>query len=449
MSKPADYDQWLTDDGPAALVIREYLVPVEGPEGVFFPATFAAGDGFPGGYNIDVFPSDADVALAARGLGYNKGYKPTIEQFPAAKNVCLVDSVGSQANRIEPLFAKEKYKGLVPQQVVTAGGKEINLLDAGHRAGDALVRSTALHADIAKAFKAALAGDDTPLAQLAPTSLVFGVWDSRNTQAKRPRLVASTIRAYDVRLNTRSAVYIPPVDYASQEVFSEEEKSKAERDAKNPLAVRGFVHVPASGTHGGVTATGGIRRDATLSLAALRLLRGKDADATRMLRRYILGLALVALTATSETYLRAGCNLVPDIDKPREFTLVGSDGSREKLKLTPDEALAFASAAAEAFGVSQGKTVAFDRQLASRDVAGLPPDAGVSVAGVVSVVTIEPQGFKFKVGSGKKSKEYSVLMAGDTTLTKDDQSVPFETIVAGSKVEVAMANGTASSVVIK
>ena len=137
MSDPTAYDKWLNDDGPAALVIRDYLVPVEGPEGVFFPATFAASDGFPGGYNIDVFPSDADAALAARGLGHAKNYKPTIEQFPTAKNVCLVDSVGSPANRIEPLFARDKYKHLVPEQVVTAGEKSINLLEAGHRAGDA------------------------------------------------------------------------------------------------------------------------------------------------------------------------------------------------------------------------------------------------------------------------------------------------------------------------
>jgi CRISPR-associated protein Csb1 len=366
MSDPSAYDKWLEDDGPAALVIREYLVPVEGPEGVFFPATFA-GDGFPGGYNIDVFPSDADAAAAARGLGQSrKNYKPTIEHFPAAKNVCLVDSVGSQANRIEPLFAREKYKHLVPQQVVTAGEKSLNLLDAGHRAGDALVRSTKLHVELAKAFKDALAGDDVPLARLAPTSLVFGVWDSRNTQAKRPRLVASTIRAYDVRLNTRSAVYIPPLDYADLEVFSEEEKGKAERDAKNPLAIRGFVHVPASGTHGGVTARE-VRRDATLSLAALRLLKGKGDD-ERKLQRYILGLSLAALTAPGVTYLRAGCNLVPDVDRPREFTLVGSDGSRGKLNLTHGDALAFATAAAKAFGVGKGDTFEFDKKLAKKDV---------------------------------------------------------------------------------
>src|SRR6266436_6378057 len=49
------FDAWLDDAGPAALVIREHLVPVEGADSVVFPATFAAGDGFAGGYNVDHF----------------------------------------------------------------------------------------------------------------------------------------------------------------------------------------------------------------------------------------------------------------------------------------------------------------------------------------------------------------------------------------------------------
>jgi CRISPR-associated protein Csb1 len=384
MTKPTDYDKWLADDGPAALVIREWLVPVEGPEGVLFPATFAPGDDHPGGYNIDVFTSDEEAAQVARGQGDNRKFRHTIKHFPTAKNVCLVDSVGSQANRIELMFMPDKYDGkyarLVPQQKITAKDpkgveKEINLLEAGHRAGDALVRSTKLHAELETAFGAAQAGDDTALAKLAPTSLVFGVWDSRNTQVKRPRLVSSAIRAYDVRLNTRSAVYIPPLDYAALEVFSDEEKAKAERDAKNPLAIRGFVHVPASGTHGGVTARE-VRRDATLSLAALRLLKGKGEDDTRKLRRYVLGLSLIALTAPGQTYLRAGCNLVPDVDKPREFTLVGSDGTRDKFTVTNDDALKYATAAAEAFGVKPGETFEFDKKLAKKDVEDAKKKAG-------------------------------------------------------------------------
>ena len=62
-NKLTQFDHYLTGSGPAALVIREYLVPVEGPDGVLFPPTFAAGDGFPGGYNIDGDPNGDNIAL--------------------------------------------------------------------------------------------------------------------------------------------------------------------------------------------------------------------------------------------------------------------------------------------------------------------------------------------------------------------------------------------------
>jgi len=41
--------------------------------------------------------------------------------------------------------------------------------------------------------------DATPLAKLAPTSVLFGVWDSRDKQVKQPRIVGSTIRAFGGR----------------------------------------------------------------------------------------------------------------------------------------------------------------------------------------------------------------------------------------------------------
>lgn len=34
MSKLPQFDHYLIDDGPAALVVREYLMPVEGKDGV-------------------------------------------------------------------------------------------------------------------------------------------------------------------------------------------------------------------------------------------------------------------------------------------------------------------------------------------------------------------------------------------------------------------------------
>jgi len=340
------FDHYLTDDGPAALVIREHLMPVEGADGVLFPATFAAGDGFPGGYNINTF-------------GDEKG----------GKNVCLIDSVGSQANRLEPLFMQAKYQHLVPQIVVKAGDHEVNILEAGHRAGDALLRCSQLQQQLQDAFKAVLAGDAEPLARIAPTSLVFGVWDSRDTQAKLPRLVSSTIRAFDVRRLTRGAVYIPPADYAEMEVFSEEEKAKAEGNNKSPLAQRGFVHNPASGSHGGVIADGGVRRDATLGLGAVRLLHaGRDEPKTLVLRRYILGLSLVTFTSKPESYLRQGCMLVVAPDQPRECVEVYPNGKRSPCEITHDTALAYATGAVKAFGVGESRTVMFEKERAKRDV---------------------------------------------------------------------------------
>jgi CRISPR-associated protein Csb1 len=344
MSDLSKYDNWLTNDTVAAIVIREPLVPVEGADGVIFPATFAAAEDkkvFPGGYNID--PPEGE------------------------RNVCLVDSVGSQANRIEPIFAKPEYAGLVPQVVITVGEKSVNLLEAGHRAGDAIVRCTSLQKKLHDAFKLVLKGNSLTIAKIAPTSLVFGVWDSRDTQAKLPRLVASTIRAFDVQKLTRSAQFNPSADYIGLGLLED----TADKKTKDAYAERGFIHVPATGSHGGVIAKGGIRRDVTLSLAALRLIAaGDDAKQTLALRRYVLGLSFVALTAPPQTYLRQGCNLVPDIDNPRKTTLVNADGSRKDFILTHEQAIAFGLLAAKEFGVEGAQSVMFDSNLAKKDVAG-------------------------------------------------------------------------------
>jgi CRISPR-associated protein Csb1 len=193
-------ESWLEDsaDAPAAIVLREYLAPVEGKDGVFFPPTFAPAENskdFPGGYNIN-------------DLGHGE-------------NVCLIDSVGSQANRIEPMFATAPYAALVPQLVVQAGEKKVSILEAGHRAGDAIVRCTELKDALQKAFQALKMGNAVPLAKLAPTSLVFGVWDSRDTQAKAPRLLAATIRAFNVAKLTRSAQYNPAIEYVEAGLLEE------------------------------------------------------------------------------------------------------------------------------------------------------------------------------------------------------------------------------------
>jgi len=336
------FDSWIEDNGPAALVIREYLVSAEGPDGVIFPATYAASqDGsFKGGYNID--------------------------KVGETENVCLIDSVGSQANRIEPLFTKEGYSDLVPKIIVRAGEKAVNLLEAGHRAGDAIVRCSELQDELHAAFKALQNGNAGPLAKIAPTSLVFGAWDSRDTQAKVPRLIALTIRAFNVKPLTRSAQYVPAAEYVQSGLLPEPEDKKT----KDAYSERGFIHVPASGSPGGIIASGGIRRDATLHLAALRLLFSDSQAKTTSLRRYILGLALTAFTWSPAGYLRQGCNLVTDPDRQREFHEVYNDGRRVAADFNHSDALEYARVAVNEFGIGPNRTVDFDKERAKRDLSG-------------------------------------------------------------------------------
>lgn len=340
----AQFDHLIAADGPAALVVREHLIPVEGADAVLFPATYA-------------------------NIGYNIDYDER-----TGRNVCLIDSVGSQANRIEPLFKEFPYAELVPQIVIKAGEKEINLLDAGHRAGDALARCSALQDDLKAAFAAVLKGNAVPLAKIAPTSLVFGVWDSRDTQAKLPRLIASTIRAYDVRKLTRSAQYWAGGSSSPNPIYDDASLLGpiTDKNDKESRSTAGFTHVPSTGAHGGVIADSGIRRDAVLALSALKLLRADTPENTTKLRRYILGLALVAFTKLPLEYYRQGTILVrdPDPEKNREFKTVHADGTRADAAITHEAALAFAQAAAAEFGVGESKLVPFDASKAKDDLKG-------------------------------------------------------------------------------
>lgn len=352
MSKAVTADmmsQWANDlKGAVALHLRETLVSVEGPDGVIFPPTYAFEDRRPVPYQIDELSDGTKVAQ--------------------------IDSVGAQANRMEPLFKASRsgqtenpLAKLVPQITITIDAdRSISILDAGHRLGDAICRASELSDLVQKAFADwQERGDATAIAKLAPTSLVFGVWDSRGGQAKVPRIVQAVIRAWDVDTLTRSAQYNPPVDYSALDVFSEEEKAKEEGNTKSPLAQRGFVHVPAAATHGGIVVKGGIYRDVTINLVALRQIDGADGQ---VLREYVLGLALVAAAEPADGYLRQGCLLTLDGDHPAAWNQVERTGKRTPVELTPEVAGELARKAADRFGVGQGGVFAFQKERAKAAV---------------------------------------------------------------------------------
>lgn len=323
-------DGWATmPDGPVALRLKQKLLPVE-ESGIIFPPTYADI-----GYNIDTLSDGTCVAT--------------------------IDSVGSQANRLEPIFkseSKDPKDWLVPQieivirkeacgeceacQNAHAGGskktkkdgcqkpREVtrSLLDLSHRAADAVVQaSPELLRILAPAFKALQQGDAGPLCAVAPTSLVFGVWDSRgDTGEKRPRLVRSIIRAWDVEPLHAAAQFNSLwklLDEEQQEALKKEAEAKKVKLSEKGLAdapgvfrpklkVKNYVNDspnPEARVLGGVLVRGRIEREVTVNLVALRGLRGKNEIETNAIRKYLLGLSLMAATEDIEMFLREGCLL--------------------------------------------------------------------------------------------------------------------------------------------
>ena len=308
-----DIDIWADDPkGYVALHLKQKLVPIEGEGGVIFPPTYADV-----GYNIDTLSDGTKVVT--------------------------IDSVGSQANRMEPIYKREPYSTLVPQIEIELHTKEHDgekhiekrsLLDLAHRSADAVVLSSpTLAPDMAKAFRALKQrGDAGPLCRLAPTSLLFGVWDSRGGSGeKRPRLICSVIRAWDVQPLYGAAQFNSiwkALDADQQAELKKEEKAK-----KTKLSEKGFADAPATFRKvgqsaakqmpefrdgspnperrvlGGVLTSGRIEREITVNLVALRAIGGANEDETKKIRRYLLALALIAATTDVDLFLREGCHL--------------------------------------------------------------------------------------------------------------------------------------------
>ena len=188
---------------------------------------------------------------------------------------------------------------------------------------------------------------------------------------------------------------------------------------------------------------GSIRRDATIGLAALRRLTVLDADGkvsanrTKLLRRYILGLSLVALTAPQDPYLRQGCNLVPDIDNPREFKIVNLDGTRPDVSINHDEVLKYARAAAKEFGIGKNREERFDASLAEK--AG---EAKLEKFNGSTVTAVDLSASKFKAKKGAKHLEFSV--SSTTVIVKGEAAASFESVVvAGAKLDIEYISGAA------
>lgn len=322
--------------GPVALSLKQRLLSVEGEDGedqIIYPPTFADV-----GYNVDTLADGTKVAL--------------------------IDSVGSQANRLEPAFKRESghpFADFIPQIEIVLRTEPCgecdtckksktpkadkcenpwkekrSLLDLAHRAADAVVQSSpTLLPTVQDAFeRLRKTGNAMPLATIAPTSLVFGCWDSRGGSGeKRPRLVRSIIRAWDVDQLTTASQF-NSVWKALDEDQREALKKALPKGKK--LSEKGFNDAPAQGL-GGVVVRGGIERHVNINLVALRGVVGSNEDETTALRKYLLALSLLTATADIDMFLREGCNL-RIADAEDNWMIVPRRGDKSPVDLGSDTA---------------------------------------------------------------------------------------------------------------
>lgn len=423
----------LDGNGPVAIVLKQYLRPAEGIGEPIFPPTYpmptyrgrvhTVRDGE---YRVSVelppFRQDGKEDKSQDAAGYN------IDEFKDGTNICEIDSPQSQANRLEPLFETIADGKLVPQIKIKVGkGHAVNLLAAGHRAADAVVRFSSLASSFDEAFKEAQKGSHLKLAKLAPTSILFGVWDSRGTQVKLPRILKSEIRATNVTQLTRSAQFNPAVDFvrlgAVDEVLDQGEGDK------NPVGAEGMKHVPAPRTAGGVIVHGDIKRVVRINLVALRALRAHnnegswDSGETEKLQKYVLGLALVAAMQPLPMNLREGCLLCGINDEEYKTTMmaVKVDGTEVDCNATDVESFA-AAAAREFFGEQYDKKDRLDAIFESgvaNKFLGMKPEERKAIArnGPVTADTIRR--FEEKKKPAKQRKEAEAATQQEESATPE------------------------------
>ena len=356
----------------AAFRCRRKLQPAGGPGDKVFPPTFAG----------------AVYAIEQRRI---PGRETPV-------TCVLLDSVQSQANRMELALQEAVDAGKVKLPLVEvdfseydptgdldadeAAGRlldrvgKVTSLQVPHRLADATLRYSELDgvpfrkSDKGKALNTVSLANATPLFELCPTALLFGMWDSTGPKgglgAKFERAVVSEIvgvgaawesdyRARGVRRDpfetSKNVKVIPSEDRTAFRVARENE-----RTAIRPSEL-GLSSVPFESPNSGLTVEYA-EQTTTLSLICLRRLRfpldgnplqeQKEADVAARTVLAALGLCAATLAFEAGTDLRSRCLLWPDgpmvwelLDRPgadsRRFSVSGEEAIN-LLKAAVDEA---------------------------------------------------------------------------------------------------------------
>lgn len=360
----------------AALRTRVMLQPAAGPGTKVFPPTYAGA----------VYASE----------------KRRLPDREEPVECVLLDSVQSQANRMEEALQQAIDDGRLKLPVIEVDftayypgdnqPEEMRLLDpvgkvsslqAPHRIADAILRYS-LHdgkpfrqSDAGKAIDRASVANATPLFELCPTALLFGMWDSTGPKgglgAKFERAMVSEIVGIDAVYGVKTSSRIDPIIRKNPSLFETPEgkftplESEAAKEGKKQepkkfakkLSELNFGNVTPSlsdvdrdGRYlaGGVTISSA-EQTCVISLPALRRLRFPMDDGTwnpadeAQKKRDVagrtvlaaLGLCAAALADEAGLDLRSRCLLYPETGLEWELLDRGADG---RFVLPATEALA-------------------------------------------------------------------------------------------------------------
>jgi CRISPR-associated protein Csb1 len=285
------------------------------------------------------------------------------------KLIATVDSVQSQANRIEPLF-KTELAELVPQIHIKGKVRTVNLLDLPHRIADATIAFSSVEEKVKEVLEAFYRGDALPLAKFAPTSLIFGAWDSRgNAAIKIRRIITSMIKAEDVTINYESAQF----DSVAADLYQDEEGEipAEEGQEKAKLSTFGLADAPSCWQRSGVYVNGDIYQFTSLNLNLIRTYRTGNPTGTELLQAYVLGLALAAFLRPQTFDLRAGCTLTRDGEEATQVRLCDSYGKEETVSINYDQIVDFAKEQAKNFGVGPNIEAEFQKSKADKVVSSV------------------------------------------------------------------------------
>lgn len=169
----------------------------------------------------------------------------------------LLDSVQSQANRMEEALQQAVDEGRLKIPVIEVdftGGDllsevgKVTSLQAPHRIADAILRDSLLDGkpfrktEVGKKVDAVSLANATPLYELCPTALVFGMWDSTGPKgglgAKFARAMVSEIVGIDAEFGVKTSSRIDPVIHKNPPLYETEsgeltvDESAAVRDSK-------------------------------------------------------------------------------------------------------------------------------------------------------------------------------------------------------------------------